>query len=61
MKMFIGLQDLQAELPDLIILDLLLSVTSMTKFGTYPVIHMQSANMVKVRAIVTRIDLLQGL
>ena len=28
---------------------------SMTKFGTYPVIRMQSANLVKLKAAITRI------
>ena len=42
------------ELPGLTILDFFLSVTSMTRFGTYPIIHMQSTNMVKVRTAITR-------
>ena len=53
MKIFIGLEDLHAELPGLTMLDFFLSVTStMTRFGTYPVIHTQSTNM--VRTAVTR-------
>ena len=54
MKIFIGLQDLHAELPGLTMLDFFLSVTSVTRFGKYPVIHMQSTNMVKVKTAITR-------
>ena len=39
-KIFIGLKELQAELLGLSMLEFSLSVTSMTKFGAYPVIHM---------------------
>ena len=46
-KIFISLKDLHANLPDLTMLNFFLSVISMTRFGTYPVIHMQSTNMVK--------------
>ena len=49
MKIFIGLKDLHAELLGLTMLNFFLSVTSMTRFGTYFVIHMQSTNMVEVR------------
>ena len=51
MEIIIGLDDLHVELPGL---DFFLLVTSMTRFGTYPVIHMQSTNMVKVRTAITR-------
>ena len=53
MKIFIDIKDLHAELAGLTMLDFCLSVTSMTRFGTYPLIHMQSTNMVKVRATIT--------
>ena len=56
MKTFIGLEDLHAKLPDLIMLDFFLSVTSMTMFGTHPVIHMQSTNMVKFRTAITKMQ-----
>ena len=54
MKIFIDLRDLHVEPPGLTMLNFLLSVTSMTRFGTYSVIHMQSASMVKVRTAIIR-------
>ena len=48
MKIFIGFTSLYTELPGLTMLYFFLLVTSMTRFGTYPVIHMQSTDMVKV-------------
>ena len=56
MKIFVDLKDLHAELPSLTMLDFFLSVSSMTRFGTCPVIHMQSTNMVKVRTAITRMQ-----
>ena len=56
MKIFVGLKDLQAELPGLTILDFFLSVTSMTKSGTYSVIHIQSDKLVDVRSAITRMQ-----
>ena len=52
MKIFIGLKYLHAKLPGLTMLDFF-SVTLMTRFGTYPIIHMQSPNMVEVRTVMT--------
>ena len=43
-------------LPGLTKLDFFLSVTSMTRFGVFPVIHMQSTNMVDDRAGITRMQ-----
>ena len=56
MKIFIGLKDLHAKLSGLRMLEFSLSVTSMTRFGTYPIIHMQSTNTVKVRTAITRMQ-----
>ena len=56
MKIFIGLKDLHAKLPDLTMLEFFLSVTLVTRFGTYPIIHMQSTNMVKVRTAIARMQ-----
>ena len=56
MKIFIGLEDLLAELPGPTMLNFFLSVTSMTRFGTCPVIYVQSTNMVKVRTAITRMQ-----
>ena len=56
MKIIIGLRDLHAELPSLTMLDLFLSVTSMTRFGTYPAIHMQSTNIVKLKTAFSRLQ-----
>ena len=53
-EIFIGLKDLYAELPGLSMLDFFLSITSMTRFGAYPIIHMQTINMVKVKTAITR-------
>ena len=53
MKIFIGLEDLHAELPDLTMLQFFLPVTLMTRFA---VIHMQSINMAKVSTAITRIQ-----
>ena len=56
MKIFIGIEELHAELLGLTMLDFFLSVTLMTKFGTCLVIHIQSTNMVKVRTAITRMQ-----
>ena len=56
MKIFIGLKNLQAELPGLTILDVFLSVSLMRKSGTYLDTHIQSANLAKVRAPITRMQ-----
>ena len=52
MKIFIGLEDLHAELPGLTMMYFFFLVTSITSFRTYPLIHMQSTNMVKVRTAI---------
>ena len=56
MNIFVGLKDLRAQLLGLTMLDFFLSVTSIPRFGTYHVIHMQSTNMVKVRTAITRMQ-----
>ena len=53
MKIFIGLKDLHAALPGLTMLVFFPLVTSMTRFGTYAVIHMQSTNMVEIMTTIT--------
>ena len=55
-KIFICLEDLHTRLPGLTMPDFSVSVTSMTRFGTYPVMHMQSTNMTKVRTTITRMQ-----
>ena len=52
MKIFISLEDVHPELPESNHAGYFLSLTSMTRFGTYHVIHMQSTNMAKVRTAI---------
>ena len=54
MKIFILLDDLHVDLQRLTMLDFFVTVTSMTRFGVYPIIHMQSTNIVKVMTAITR-------
>ena len=56
MKIFIGFTGFFTELPGLTYALFFPSVNSMTRFGTYPVIHVQSTDMVKVSTAIRRMQ-----
>ena len=56
MKILFGLKDLHVELPGLTMLDFFLSISSIRRFGAYPVIHMQLGPLSQECKRITRLN-----